>query len=140
MEGPLKTITALRHYFCTDSDTDVDAAGRNLVGDILGGFEAGGAEAVDGGCGGGVGEAGCKGSGSNKVGGSAFGDLEKYRQLCLSRMDATRGIQRPKTYIATADILNELGVQLRLRNDLLQQRVDQKIKLCVFKAAFEAFG
>jgi hypothetical protein len=39
-------------------------------------------------------------------------------------------------YIAQADVLNDVRVNLRLLKDLLQQRVDHKVKLCILHATF----
>ena len=45
-----------------------------------------------------------------------------------------------QAYIATANILDELSVDSRLFNDLLQERVDEIIELCVLEFSFEALG
>ena len=75
MEGFVEAVASFGHRFGADGDADVDAAGDDLVGDILDSFEAGGAEAVygAGGCGGGV--AGCEGGGAGYIGCFAVGDL-----------------------------------------------------------------
>lgn len=67
------------HAFTADGEADVDAAKVDLVGNVLHGFEAGGAEAVDGGGSGGVGEAGSEGGGANVVGGARVVDLGSVR-------------------------------------------------------------
>lgn len=43
-----EAVTAGGHEFGADGDAAFDVAEADLVGDVLGGFEAGGAEAVDG--------------------------------------------------------------------------------------------
>lgn len=67
-EGPGQAVAASRHGFGADGDADFDGAAGDLVGDVLDGFEAGGAEAVYGGAGGGDGEAGGEESGAAVVG------------------------------------------------------------------------
>jgi len=63
------------HAFAADGEADVNAAEVDLVGDVLHGFETGGAEAVYGGGGGGVGEACGQGGGTDVVGGTGVVDL-----------------------------------------------------------------
>lgn len=75
MEGALEAVAAGGHELGAHGDADVDAAGRDLVGDVLGGFQPGGAEAVYGRGGGGVGEAGGESGGADEVGCFAVGDL-----------------------------------------------------------------
>jgi hypothetical protein len=75
VERSFETVACSGHHFCAQGNTDVDAAIGNLVRDILGGFETGGAEAVYGGGSGGVGEASCKSSGANEVCGPSIVDL-----------------------------------------------------------------
>jgi hypothetical protein len=41
-----------------------------------------------------------------------------------------------RSYIAHANILNEVGVNLGLLDDLLQQLVDYEIQICVLEATF----
>lgn len=71
MEGASGTA-ARGHQLCAHGDTDIDRAVGDLVRDILGGLQARGAEAVDGGGGGGVGESGSQGGGTDEVGSAAF--------------------------------------------------------------------
>ena len=75
MEGGGEAVAAGGHHFGADGDADVDVAERDLVGNVLGCFQARGAEAVDGGGGGGVGDAGSEGGGTDDVGGFAVIDL-----------------------------------------------------------------
>jgi hypothetical protein len=83
MEGFLEAITAFRHGLGADCEADLNATITDLVGDVLNGFETGGAEAVDGRGGGGVGEAGCEGCGADEVGGLAVADLCPASEKCL---------------------------------------------------------
>lgn len=76
MEWLLETVAANGHHFCAHGNTDVDAAGCNLVGNILCGLETRGAETIDGGGGGSVGETGSESCGTELVGGFAIGDLQ----------------------------------------------------------------
>ena len=75
MEGLVEAVAARGHGFGADGEPDVDAAAGDLVGDVLHGFEARGAEAVHRGGRGGVGEAGGEGGGADGVGGFAVVDL-----------------------------------------------------------------
>jgi hypothetical protein len=43
-------------------------------------------------------------------------------------------------YIATADILDKLGVDFRFLNDFLEKRVDEVIELSIFESTLETFG
>ena len=65
VEGLSEAVAACGHKFCADGEAAFDAAGRDLVGDVLHGFETRGAEAVYGGGGSGVGEAGREGGGAD---------------------------------------------------------------------------
>lgn len=64
-----------RHGLGTHGKTNVDAAHVDLVGNVLDGLEARRAEAVDGGGGGGVGEAGGERGRTDVVGGTGVVDL-----------------------------------------------------------------
>ena len=75
MEGLRKGVAASGHKFRANGDAAFDAATGYLVGDVLYGFEAGGAEAVDGASGGGVWEAGGERGGADYVSCFRFGDL-----------------------------------------------------------------
>lgn len=77
MEGLVESVTTLGHGFGTDSDTDVNRAFGNLVGDVLHGFEARGTESVDAVGTGGMGEASSEHGSSDDVGGFAIGNLSK---------------------------------------------------------------
>lgn len=39
------------------------------------------------------------------------------------------------SYVAHADILNKIGINLGLLDDLLQQRVDYEVKICVLESS-----
>jgi hypothetical protein len=103
-----------------------------LVRDVLGGFEAGGAESVYGGGGGCVWEAGCKGGSPELIRCFAVGDL---RMKALADVVGRFG----EAYIATADILDEFGVDFRLLDHLLEQCIDEIVELSIFNSALEAF-
>ncbi len=45
-----------------------------------------------------------------------------------------------KSYIATADVLDEFRVDFGLLDDLLEQGVDEVIELSIFKSTLEALG
>ena len=75
MEGFLEAITAFRHGLGADCEADLNATITDLVGDVLNGFETGGAEAIDGRRGGGAWEAGSQARGANVVGSFGVGDL-----------------------------------------------------------------
>ena len=102
MERLFEAVAALRHRFSANGDTNIDAAGDDLVGDVLDTFEARRAEAVYGGgpsCGG---VPSCEGGGTNDVGGFSVGDLELIRR----NQYASELI----TDIAETDVLNELRI------------------------------
>jgi hypothetical protein len=75
VERLLETVTTDGHQFRAQRKTNIDAAGCDLVCNILCSFETGGTESVD--CRGGscVWEASCKGSSTEFVCGFAIGDL-----------------------------------------------------------------
>ena len=75
MERLSQAVAARGHEFRAHSEPAFDAAGGDLVGDVLYGFQAGGAEPVDGGGGGGGGEASGEGGGADEVGGFGVVDL-----------------------------------------------------------------
>ena len=47
MEGFLEAVATFRHGFGANGNTAFDTAATDLVGDVLDGFQTGGAEAVD---------------------------------------------------------------------------------------------
>ena len=69
--------TAFGHGFGANGDADIDATCGDLGGDVLDGFQAGRAEAVDGGGCGRVGEASGEGGGAGNVGGFGVVDLKR---------------------------------------------------------------
>ena len=75
MEWFLETVAAFRHGFGTNGNTAFDATATDLIGNILHGFQTGGAEAVDRGCGAGGGESGGEGGSTGDVGGFTVGYL-----------------------------------------------------------------
>ena len=108
MEWFIEAVTTDGHQFCTYRKTDIDATGGNLVCNILCSLEAGGAESIYGGGGGCVWEASCKGSGTEFVCGFAIGDL----QIGMLNAEVSGSWEQLKrTYIATANILNEFRVE-----------------------------
>jgi len=68
-------LFGLAHRLGANRDTDIDASHADLVGDVLHGLQSGRAEAVDGGGGGGVGEASGQRCGADHVGCSRMTDL-----------------------------------------------------------------
>ena len=44
------------------------------------------------------------------------------------------------TYIATADIFDELRVNLRLFEDFLEDGIEEEIEFGIFETTFEGFG
>jgi hypothetical protein len=133
VEGLLEAVAADGHQFCTHSNSNLDAARGNLVRDVLCSLETRGAESVYRGGGGGVWEASCEGSSSELVRSFAIGDLE------IQMLADERG-RRRETYIAAADVLDELRIDFRFLDDLLEQRIDEVIQLSIFESALEAFG
>lgn len=79
MEGLVVARENLRHGLSADGNTDLDGALSNGIGDVLGGLEAGGAEAVYGGSTRGVGDSGSEGGGTDDVSGPAVVDLVSVR-------------------------------------------------------------
>ncbi len=75
MEGFIEAVATFRHGFGANGNTTFDATATDLVGDILHGFQTGGAEAIDRGCGAGGGKAGSKGCSAGNVGGFTVGYL-----------------------------------------------------------------
>lgn len=75
VEGFGEAVAACGHHFGADGDAAFNVSEADLVGDVLGGFEAGGTEAVDGGGASGVGEASRECGGADFVGGSGVIDL-----------------------------------------------------------------
>lgn len=65
----------LAHRLGANGNTDIDTSHADLVGNVLHGLQSGRAEAVDGGGGGGVGEAGGQRCGADDVGCSRMTDL-----------------------------------------------------------------
>jgi hypothetical protein len=108
VERLLETVTTDGHQFRAQCKTNIDAAGCDLVCNILCSFETGGTESVycrGGGC---VWKASCKGSGTEFVCSFAIGDL----RIGILDPDASGRLgELKRTYIATADILNEFGVE-----------------------------
>lgn len=74
-EGTGEGVTAGGHGLSAKGDTDLDGARGDLIGDVLNGFEAGGAEAVYAGAGGSDGEASGEEGGAAVVGCFGVGDL-----------------------------------------------------------------
>jgi hypothetical protein len=134
VEGLLEAVAALRHRLGANCKTDVDAAHRYLVGDVLDGFKAGGAESVHGRSAGCVREAGCEHGGTDDVGSFAVADLfRSVRKKCCLRSGVS------VSYVAHADILNESGIHVHSFPDLFQKRVYHKVERGVFHATFLAF-
>jgi hypothetical protein len=44
-----------------------------------------------------------------------------------------------RSYISQADVLNQAGIKIAPRLDLLQQRKDHVVNICVFETALLAF-
>jgi hypothetical protein len=108
VERLFQTVTTDGHQFRAQCKTNIDATGCDLVCNILCSLETGGTESVYGGGGGCVWEASRKGSGTEFVCGFAIGDL----QIGVLDPDVSRRLgQLKKTYIATANILNEFRVE-----------------------------
>lgn len=103
MEGFFEPIAAFGHGLGADCETDLNTSITDLVGDVLNGFETGRAETVDRGGSGGVGEAGCKGCGTDQVCGFSVADLCPASGDCLFK-----GIGR--AYIAETNILYHLRI------------------------------
>lgn len=112
-----------------------------MVRDVLCSFKSGGAESVYGRGGSGIREAGSESGGTDEVGCSSFGDLFTNSSVYIQEPYApVLGTRKEKTYIATANILHKLRIQFRLLNNLLQQRVNQVIQLCILESSFKTFG
>jgi hypothetical protein len=99
MEGFFETVTANGHHFCTHGNADLNAARRNLIRNVLCGLETGWAKSIYGGCGSGIWEASCQGSGSELVCRFSIGDLQV--EVLADEVAELGG-----AYIATADILD----------------------------------
>lgn len=61
-----------------------------------------------------------------------------YRICCQFSLREQQDVA--PTYIAEHNILNQVGVQVGLGNDLLQKCVEDVVQLSVLEAALEAFG
>jgi hypothetical protein len=114
-ERALEAVAALCHALGAHGDTAFDGADGDLVGNVLHGLKARGAEAVQRRAGGGVGEARGEHGGADVVGG-----------LCVRDVTA-------------ADVLDNGGVELRLGDDLLEGLDEQAIECCVLEAALVGF-
>lgn len=137
MERLHEAVTTRRHGLGTDSDTNLDATHADLVGYILDGFEAGGAEAVNGGGTGGDWVPRREHSGAGNVCGFAVAHLcivSAYEDGEITHANSGQA------YVAQANILNHVGVDLRFLEDFFQQSVDQVVQIRVLKAALLAFG
>ena len=75
MERLFEAVATFRHGLSANCYANIDAAGDDLVGDVLDTFEPGRAEAVYGGGTGCGGVAGCEGGRASDVGGFSVGDL-----------------------------------------------------------------
>jgi hypothetical protein len=111
VEGLVEGIAAGGHGLGTDGDSNGDGALGDGVGNIGCSLETGGAEAIDGRCRGGIGEAGGEGGGAQLVGGLAVG------------------------HVAEADVLNEGGVDVGAQADLLEEGEDEVLEGGVLEAA-----
>lgn len=127
-----KTVATVGHALGTEGETARDGAEGDLVGNVLDGLQAGGAEAVARGSAGGVGEAGGEGGGTDVVGSLGIGDLKKLVYF--------RRIECKGTYVAQADILDQRGVHVHPLDGLLQQLDDNAVDGGVLEAALEALG
>jgi hypothetical protein len=127
--GELETQAAAtsRHKLGSDGEADVDASKMDLVGNVLDGFEAGGTEAVDGGGGGSVGEAGCERGGTDEVRRAGVVDLHEVSLAsgltCLGEVGEWHGTVQgiravPRggtfTYVTDTDVFDNLRVDLAL--------------------------
>jgi hypothetical protein len=108
VERLLEAVTTDGHQFRAQRKANIDAARCDLVCNILCSLETGGTESVYCGGGGCVWEASCKGSGTEFVCGFAIGDL----QIGMLNAEVSGSWEQLKrTYIATANILNEFRVE-----------------------------
>ena len=98
----------------------------NLVCNVLNSLETRGAETVDGGGGGGVGETSGERSGADVVSGLGVLDLAANQSMV---QDLYKGIH---PHIPQADVLNQLRVDVGLPDDLGQDLVEHAIEWCVF--------
>ncbi len=116
VEWSLESVTGFRHQLGTDGDTDLDASLGDRVGDVLGGLQAGGTEAVDGVCACGVWDSGGEGGGADDVGGLAAVD------------------------VAESHILDHGWVNIGLLDDFLKEGVDEVVEGGVLKASLPGLG
>ena len=86
MEWLVEAVGGLRHDFSANSNSDVDGALGDGIGDVLSGLEARGAEAIYRGSTGGVGDAGGEGGSSDNGSSFAIVDLVavRYRDIFMS--------------------------------------------------------
>jgi hypothetical protein len=75
VKGGLESVATSGHGFCTHSNTNVNAAHADLVGNVLYGFKTRGAESIYRGCSGGDWETGAEHSGTDFISGFAIADL-----------------------------------------------------------------
>lgn len=132
-ERPGKSVTTVRHRLGANGDTDFDRASLDLSSNVLDSFQAGTAEAVGGVCRSGVGETSSKGCGADVVSGLSIRDLFHVRKIICS-------LAGGETYIAEADVLDHLGVDSTLTDNLFENFEDNAIEMCVLETALLSLG
>jgi len=107
-----------------------------LIGNVLNGFQTGGAEPVDCTGPGSIRKACGEGGGAGVVGGVRVVDLIMLLALC-NNVDGRRD---GKTYVTNTDVLHHLRIDSGLPKDLDQKLVEYAINGSVFEPAFAALG
>ena len=132
VEGLLKAVASRGHALGAKGKTDINAAERNLVGNILNGLQSGRAEAIDTVGARGVGESGSERSSPDFVSSSCIADLETE----ISRMKRS---WVSAAHISHANILNQVRVEVAPPVDLLQKAVDHEVQIGVLETALLSF-
>jgi hypothetical protein len=84
-----------------------------------------------------VGDSGCEGGGAHEVGGFAIVDLYRsfslafFIHLSFEITDSTIQV----TYVSETDVLDKRRVDLALRDDFLEEGVDEVVEVCVLETA-----
>jgi len=107
-----------------------------LIGNVLNGFQTGGAEPVDGTCPGGIRKACGEGGGAGVVGGMRVVNLLMF----LALGNNVDGRRDGKTYVTNADVLHHLRIDSGLPKYLDHKLVEDAINGSVFEPAFAALG
>ena len=138
VKGLIQRVTTNAHLLGAESNADLDGPAADGVGDVGNGLEARGAEAVQAGAAGCVGEAGGERGGAQLVSGLVVRDLLSRVVSNFTRSD--RGSAAEATHISKAEILNESRVEVAPLPDLLEKGVDQVLEAGVLEAALLRLG